>query len=823
MNTSVETLLESMRTHQPESGYPGYKPIEWRWDLDQDSFEFLDSEVSALVTKLQIQSSQDLLALFASKERNKLVKALRHTAECGTQTQVFCSMVTAEDQVLIYAEWEVKKHSESVLVGSVQPILAIPLMGHIAEMFTELFDNPHHGVVVTDANTTIIACNSYFSEKSGYQLKDLLGKKTNIFNAGKHSSTFFDDIWQQVERRGFWSGAILSKRASGAIEPQELSLQKVELSNNQVYYVGYTVDLSNHLYRVADSEHGGVELLTQLPNETQFIAKLLSLAENKPVSETIIVMTFLPEIDSELAIEQRMALSNAIAQIENRYLCGYMRDNLFVAALRCDKGDNSVRNIHSEIRHFFTAIKRHASEDIYARVVKGKVGVSVLGFDTANPNSLVTHATQAMLEQHSSKGYNISFFDTSIHKEAQKRKQLEEALVQAIRNEDINVFFQPIVSTADWRVVKFEALCRFGKLNGKEYSAQEVINLAEDLNLITSIDRCVGKLSLTLLKKIRQHFGSDIELTINRSLNTKMSAEQVLSNALSMVENSDIAPQLVTIELTESAYFASEERQLEALQALRSKGVKVAIDDFGSGYSSFSYLSNGHFDYLKIDREFVADIEVGTHKYFIVKTLINLSHTLGVKVIAEGAETIQEIKVLTDLGVDYIQGFYFSKPVPIEQIEKARQYTSKLNELRPLSVPARGAGILSMCDFGAPLLEPSTALSEVKQIFDHSKYDALAVIDQDRCVGIIDREVYNLHISPTLGTKLETQQDSKILKRKLSQVMRREFTTLSHKTTINDVARLLSKNIRLPWVIAGDKGECLGVVSAQRIIEFFIR
>ncbi|MDN3682441.1 EAL domain-containing protein [Vibrio tapetis subsp. quintayensis] len=821
--TTINTILESMSVASSNKDKVGYPAIEWSWNLDIDQFDFRDADLSALMQEQKIQTSSDLLALFSDKERSKLVRAFQHAAECATVQSIFCTLSTPLSHTLIFSQWVIEKKSESTLGGTVQPIIVVPSLGRMADIFVEVFDNQHHGIVITDAETHILACNPHFAEKSGYSAKELLGKKTNTFNAGKHSRSFFEDIWQQVHRKGFWTGTVLSKRKNGIIEPQELTLQKIELSSNKVYYVGYTVDLSNHLYRIADTEHGGIELLTQLPNETEFSTKLLSLAEAKKASNNIIVMTFLPNLDAKSAIEHRVDISNAIAKMDNRFLCGYLKENLFVAALKSPKSDQNIKGIHAEIRQFFHAIKRHVGDALYPLIIKGKVGVSVLGFDTSNPKSLIAHATQAMLEQHSSKGYNISFFDTSIHKEAKRRKKLEDALIAAIRKEEIDVHFQPIVSTSTWRVVKFEALCRFNKMGGESYSPQELINLAEELNLINNIDRCVGRKSLEMLQTIRKHYGSDIGITINRSLNTKLSAKQVLNNAMTMIQESGIEPENVTIELTESAYFASEGDQIEALKALREIGVKVAIDDFGTGYSSFSYLSHGHFDFMKIDREFVMDIEVGTQNYFIVKTLINLSHTLGVKVIAEGAETIQEVKVLTSLGVDFIQGYYFSKPVPIDQIEQARHYTKHMKQLEPLRVPEQGAGILSLCDFSTPMLEPSAPLADVHRIFSNARFDALMVVDQDRCVGLVDREVYNLHLSPTLGTKIETQKDSVILKRKINQVMKTTFTTLSEKTTINDVARLLERKTPLPWVIADQTGKSVGIVSSQRILDFFIR
>lgn len=359
------------------------------------------------------------------------------------------------------------------------------------------------------------------------------------------------------------------------------------MANGKTYFVGFTVDLSNHLYRIADTEYGGIELLTQLPNEDEFKSKLANMVKHYSHSHTIIVLAIEPAFDEDSTLEQRVAFSNAVAQVDEQYLCGYKGDNLFVCALKCVNSANRVRAIHSEIRRFMTAIRQFGNEHLFKLVTRGKIGVSVLGYDTNQPKMLVTHATQAMLEQHSSKkGYNISFFDRSMHEETVRRKKLEELLTDFIKKENIDVHFQPIVSTETWQVIKFEALCRFPSVEGLQYTPQEMINIAEDLNLVSTLDKIIGSKSLHYLERIHRHFGKHVGITINRSLNTKMSAQQVLTNTLNMVEESGVDPKLVTIELTESAYFDSEDCHIQALKALRQRGVNVAIDDFGTGYSS---------------------------------------------------------------------------------------------------------------------------------------------------------------------------------------------------------------------------------------------
>ncbi|MBD1556433.1 EAL domain-containing protein [Vibrio sp. S9_S30] len=822
MSTSLISMLKGMSISSGEQGeVKGYKAAKWRWNASSDELQFLDPFLVDIVHgQFKVQVMADLLKIMPASDKEKLVGALQSAHECNSKHSLFC-VLTPSKGLLIYCEVEVSRTDGEVLLGHIRPLFYLSSMYEIGQILQAIFENRHHGIVITDSDTQILACNPYFVERSGYQFHELLGKKTSLFNAGKHSDTFFKEIWRMIHRDGHWTGTILSKRANGQIEPQDLTIQKVEMANGKTYFVGFTVDLSNHLYRIVDTDNGGLELSTKLINEDEFQSKLANMVKHYGHSHTVIVLAIAPEFEEATVLEQRIAFSNVVAQVDEQYLCGYKGDNLFVCALKCVNSDNRVRAIHGEIRRFLAFIRQFGNAHLFKLLARGKMGVSVLGRDTNNPNMLITHATQAMLEQHSSKkGYNISFFDRLMHEEAVRRKKLEELVTIFIKKETIDVHFQPIVSTETWQVIKFEALCRFPSVEGLQYTTQEMINIAEDLNLVTTLDNIVVSKSLNHMARIQNHFGEQVGITINRSLNTRMNAQQVLTHTLSTIEESGVDPKLVTIELTESAYFDSEDCHIEAVKVLRERGVKVAIDDFGTGYSSFAYLSNGHFDYLKIDREFVFNLEIGTHKYFIVKMLVALSHTLGVKVIAEGVETIQEIEVLTGLNVDYVQGHYFSMPVSIDDIETAHHYVKKRNELRRFSLPKQGEGILSLHEQMSPFLKPSAALSEVHEIFLRTDLEAMAVTDGLHCVGVIDREVYNLHMSPTFGTKLETQRDTQILKRKLSQVMKTQFTVLSHTTSLQDVPALVKKGVPLPWVMTGDKGECLGIVTKSRVLKF---
>lgn len=250
-------------------------------------------------------------------------------------------------------------------------------------------------------------------------------------------------------------------------------------------------------------------------------------------------------------------------------------------------------------------------------------------------------------------------------------------------------------------------------------------------------------------------------------------------------------------------------------------GVSVAIDDFGTGYSSFTYLSDCNFDLLKIDREFVTNIRIGTHKYHIVRMITELSHTLNVKVVAEGVETKQELEVLCGLGVDFIQGYFFSKPLPLDQLHLAWNYQAQLSDFLESNESVRSMGVLRLSLATQSTLGPQDTLGQAKALLDAGTLTVIPIVDDDECLGIVDSETLNLHLSATLGTKLETMKDLSISKRTLNQVMKTQFSSISYQTKAVDIGELIVQELPFPWVVLDELGKYMGVVTQKEVLRYF--
>jgi EAL domain-containing protein (putative c-di-GMP-specific phosphodiesterase class I) len=254
--------------------------------------------------------------------------------------------------------------------------------------------------------------------------------------------------------------------------------------------------------------------------------------------------------------------------------------------------------------------------------------------------------------------------DPSMHATAAGRWRLETDLRRAIVEEEFRVHYQPIVSLSDSRIVGFEALVRWQRPKVGLVMPAGFISVAEDTGLILRIGKLVLAEACRQMRAWNLQLSSAPPFTMAVNISACQFADTDLVNQIdNILSDSGLAPRYLRLELTESVTMCNEERTAQILSELRSKGVRVSIDDFGIGYSSLSYLRRFGPDVLKIDRSFISEMVANNESQEIVKAVLGLGNNLGMDVVAEGVETAEQSNMLTSLGCKYGQGYFFSKPL----------------------------------------------------------------------------------------------------------------------------------------------------------------
>ncbi|MCA1956493.1 EAL domain-containing protein, partial [Zymomonas sp.] len=250
----------------------------------------------------------------------------------------------------------------------------------------------------------------------------------------------------------------------------------------------------------------------------------------------------------------------------------------------------------------------------------------------------------------------------------QKRFSLETDLRRAIDNGDLHLVYQPILSPYNKKIVGFEALARWNHETLGPVSPAEFIPVAEESGLIVPL----GRWALENSVHTQQQWDKQAGYTLPIRISVNVSALQLMRDNLTQVmtdikKQTGINGERLTLELTESALMRYPEQSISVINTMHELGIKISMDDFGTGYSSLSYLKTFPIDHLKIDRSFVTNLAEDKTAIAITRAITSMASTLSIKTIVEGIETPEQKKIIMDLGCDYAQGFYFSRPLPEDE------------------------------------------------------------------------------------------------------------------------------------------------------------
>jgi len=279
---------------------------------------------------------------------------------------------------------------------------------------------------------------------------------------------------------------------------------------------------------------------------------------------------------------------------------------------------------------------------------------------------LMQHADVAMYE---CKRHNLSYSFYDIEKDVHSLESLalSQDLKLAIQKNNLNVYYQPKLTVTDQKPIGCEALLRWNHPEVGFISPEHIIELAEANGLIDELTLIIIHQAFSDHKRLEQQ-GYLLQIAINLSV-YNLKNESFVSDVEKIIQNHDVDAKFITFEITESAMMADPEKSINMMKYLTQLGAKFSVDDFGTGFSSLAYLKKLPVSELKIDRSFVRDIATDQSDKLIVQSTIELAHNLGLSVVAEGVEDEKSLFILQQLGCDVTQGYFFSKPLPFNELE----------------------------------------------------------------------------------------------------------------------------------------------------------
>jgi diguanylate cyclase (GGDEF)-like protein/PAS domain S-box-containing protein len=531
-------------------------------------------------------------------------------------------------------------------------------------------------IMVTELDGTIISVNPAFCEITGYQPDEVIGRKPSLLKSGRQDESFYQGMYRALSEVGHWQGQLWNRRKSGEIYPELLNISVVrDPDGKPTHYVGVATDIS----QIKRSEEQLVHLahhdaLTGLPNRLLLGLRIEHALEQARRARCQMAVLFLDldrfkNVNDSLGHEIGDQLLLAVA----RRLRGVLREQDTLGRLGGDEFLVLLEQVENSMaaakvaEHLLGALAQPfrlpSGHELY---VQSSIGICMYPADGESVDLLIRNADTAMFRAKESGRNNYQFYTEALTLAASSRLDLETRIRQAIRDDAFEVWYQPIYRFSDRRLIGAEALLRWPKQEGGFTPPDVFIPVAEDSGLIVEIGHHVLQTACRDLRGwLDQKLAIEL-LALNLSVQQFRDAhfEQLVSREIA---TAGVPAGLLELEITERGLMDLGGETLRKLDSLKALGVRLAIDDFGTGYSSLTYLKRMPVDKLKIDRGFVRDLPHDSSDAGIVHTIVAIARTLGLKVLAEGVETAEQLAFLRAAGCNECQGFLFGRAVPAEQ------------------------------------------------------------------------------------------------------------------------------------------------------------
>ena len=416
------------------------------------------------------------------------------------------------------------------------------------------------------------------------------------------------------------------------------------------------------------------DILTKLPNRQLFYDRIDYELKRALRNENAKLALLFIDLDhfKQVNDTQGHQIGDDILKIMAQRILGCVREKDTVARLGGDEftiilTDISSSKIASDIaENIIKELSVPVKLQSHEYFLGASIGISLFPEDSVDRDILIRNADVAMYHAKECGRGNHQFFSEEINLRNQKRRELDEDIRKAIINNEFELYFQPQIETTAEKIIGAEVLIRWNHPSRGIVSPVEFIPVAEQNGMIIEIGEWVFKQACKHLHKCLTHCKQAVPIAINLSA-VQFSDDGLINMIQSTLQQEKISNQLIELEITESAIMENADKAIDIINGLTQLGIRISIDDFGTGYSSLAYLKKFSVNKLKIDREFIKHLPHDKEDAVLTTTMIMLAHNLGLDVLAEGAETKEQVDFLMQHGCTLVQGYYYSKPLPEDE------------------------------------------------------------------------------------------------------------------------------------------------------------
>jgi diguanylate cyclase (GGDEF)-like protein/PAS domain S-box-containing protein len=544
------------------------------------------------------------------------------------------------------------------------------------EQSSIFFEQSSEALMIADRHGTILSVNTAFCRITGFSKEEAVGQTPKLLYSGMHDEFFYQNLWNSLIHNGRWQGEIWNKRKNGEIYPEWLSISKATSPKyNEEFYISVFTDISSiketdrKLYFYANHDP-----LTGLANRVQFETHLKKSIESAKRRKEKIALMFI-DLDKFKEVNDTYGhtIGDMMLKSVTKRLSNSIRGDDFLSRIGGDEFVIVANNV-TEYEGILTFASKLAEIMRDPIVIDQKIffmtlsiGIAIYPEHGENSEDLIKHADAAMYEVKENGRNGCLLYQSSFSEKLHQKVRIESELKVAIEHDQFELYYQPIIELHTNRVIGAEALIRWHHPeHGLLYPAS-FISFIEESELIYDFGLMVCKKGCKDLQILNTHVHTEQQFSLSINIAVKQFFEEKFVEKLcEVLDDFSINSSQIELEILETQVMKNSDVAQTKFKQLHELGFELALDDFGTGYSSLSYLKNFKLNKLKIDQSFVRDMMEDENDRAIVQTIITMSKIFGMQVQAEGVETDEHRTALKDMGCELVQGYLYSKPIPLE-------------------------------------------------------------------------------------------------------------------------------------------------------------
>lgn len=538
------------------------------------------------------------------------------------------------------------------------------------QLLTAAITSTANSIFITDSQGRIQWVNRAFEKLTGWSLQEVQGKTPRILNSGMHDHLFFRELWSFILKGQVWRGQVnnLTRNKQSIIVDQTIT--PIATADGAIsHFIAVHEDVTARTHAESRARFlARHDPLTELPNRRAFsehLAQVLMQPEGSVISILFIDLDNFKTINDTLGHQ----VGDTVLQLATQRIASVLPDQAMLARLGGDEfavllnhavSSNQVQRI---VEQTLNVLSQPLQLQDTRFTLSASIGISSGKTGIDNAETLLRQADLAMYKAKQDGRNTFSLFDEKMDYVMHRHVALAQGMRDALeRNEGLMICYQPIIDATSMQPTSVEVLMRWQNKQGEWISPAEFIPVAEEGGLILELGRWQLQ---TLFARILswQHTPlSTLRVSINISA-VQLARDNIAEYIVTLLRRSGLEAHQLIVEVTETTLMTRSPLVQENLTLFKESGIGISIDDFGTGYSSLSYIRELDASFIKIDRCFINGIGHNPSDEGIILATVALASNLGIKVVAEGVETEAQMAFLRNAGIDYLQGYYFAKPM----------------------------------------------------------------------------------------------------------------------------------------------------------------